>query len=404
MVSKNCVAMILAGGQGSRLGALTKNVAKPAVHFGGKYRIIDFPLSNCVHSGIDTVGVLTQYRPLELNTYIGNGNPWDLDRSHGGAFVLPPYQSGETGEWYKGTANAIYQNLGFLEDFNPKNVLILSGDHIYKMQYSEMLKAHTESDAAVTIAVMPVPWEEAPRFGIMNTNEAGEIVEFEEKPAEPKSNLASMGIYIFKYDILKKYLTDDERDPKSDNDFGKNIIPKLLADGRKLMSYRFEGYWKDVGTVQSLWEANMDLIDEPPKFDLRDTSWNIYSRNYALQPHFVGDGAEIKRSTVAEGCVIEGSIEHSVISSAVKIGKGAVIKDAVILPGAVIGDGAVVEKSVIGPRAVIGANAKIGVNDESDDNPYASKYCTHGIVLIEGAAVVEDGADILKGSMVQAAE
>lgn len=404
MVSKNCVAMILAGGQGSRLGALTKNVAKPAVHFGGKYRIIDFPLSNCVHSGIDTVGVLTQYRPLELNTYIGNGNPWDLDRSHGGAFVLPPYQSGETGEWYKGTANAIYQNLGFLEDFNPKNVLILSGDHIYKMQYSEMLKAHTESDAAVTIAVMPVPWEEAPRFGIMNTNESGEIVEFEEKPAEPKSNLASMGIYIFKYDILKKYLTDDERDPKSDNDFGKNIIPKLLADGRKLMSYRFEGYWKDVGTVQSLWEANMDLIDDPPKFDLRDTSWNIYSRNYALQPHFVGEGASIKCSTVAEGCVINGSVEHSVISSAVKIGKGAVIKDAVILPGAVIGDGAVIEKSVIGPRAVIGANAKIGVNNESDDNPYASKYCTHGIVLIEGGAEVAEDADILKGSMVQAAE
>lgn len=404
MVSKNCVAMILAGGQGSRLGALTKNVAKPAVPFGGKYRIIDFPLSNCVHSGIDTVGVLTQYRPLELNTYIGNGNPWDLDRSHGGAFVLPPYQSGETGEWYKGTANAIYQNLGFLEGFNPKNVLILSGDHIYKMQYSEMLKAHRESDAAVTIAVMPVPWEEAPRFGIMNTNETGEIVEFEEKPAEPKSNLASMGIYIFKYDVLKKYLTDDERDPKSENDFGKNIIPKLLADGQKLMSYRFEGYWKDVGTVQSLWEANMDLIDEPPKFDLSDRKWIIYSRNYALQPHFVGESASVKQSTVAEGCVIEGTVEHSIISSGVKIGKGAVVKDAVIMPGAVIGDGAVVGKSVIGPQAVVGANAKIGVSDESEDNPYASKYCTHGIVLIEGGAEVDDNADILKGSMVQAAE
>ena len=356
MVSKNCVAMILAGGQGSRLGALTKNVAKPAVPFGGKYRIIDFPLSNCVHSGIDTVGVLTQYRPLELNTYIGNGNPWDLDRSHGGAFVLPPYQSGETGEWYKGTANAIYQNIGFLEGFNPKNVLILSGDHIYKMQYSEMLKAHNRSDAAVTIAVMPVPWEEAPRFGIMNCDESGEIVEFEEKPAEPKSNLASMGIYIFKYDILKKYLTDDERDPKSENDFGKNIIPKLLADGQKLMSYRFEGYWKDVGTVQSLWEANMDLIDDPPKFDLSDRNWIIYSRNYALQPHFVGGDAEIKRSTVAEGCVINGKVEHSIISSGVKIGKGAIVKDAVIMPGAVIGDGAVVDKSVIGAQAVVGRN------------------------------------------------
>ncbi len=401
MVSKNCVAMILAGGQGSRLGALTKNVAKPAVPFGGKYRIIDFPLSNCVHSGIDTVGVLTQYEPLELNTYIGNGNPWDLDRSHGGAYVLPPYQSGESGEWYKGTANAIYQNLGFLEGFNPKNVLILSGDHIYKMHYGEMLKAHVESGAAATIAVMPVPWEEASRFGIMNTDDVGQIVEFEEKPAEPKSNLASMGIYIFKYEILKKYLTDDERDTSSSNDFGKNIIPKMLADGEKMMSYRFEGYWKDVGTIQSLWEANMDLIDDPPKFDLNDRSWVIYSRNYALMPHYMGENAEITRSTVTEGCSIDGRVEHSVIFSAVTVGKGAVVRDSVVMPGAVIGDGAVIEKSVIGPGAVIGVNAKVGVNHESEDNPYKSKYCTHGIVLVEGGAVVEDGADILKGSMYQ---
>lgn len=403
MVSKNCVAMILAGGQGSRLGALTKYVAKPAVPFGGKYRIIDFPLSNCVHSGIDTVGVLTQYRPLELNTYIGNGNPWDLDRSHGGAYVLPPYQSGETGEWYKGTANAIYQNLGFLEGFNPKNVLILSGDHIYKMHYGEMLKAHVRSGAAATIAVMPVPWEEAPRFGIMNCNEAGEIVEFEEKPAQPKSNLASMGIYIFNYEALKKYLTDDERDPNSDNDFGKNIIPKMLGDGQKMMSYRFEGYWKDVGTVQSLWEANMDLIDNPPKFELDDRRWPIYSRNYALMPHFVGDNAQITCSTITEGCSIDGKVEHSVIFSGVTISSGAVVKDAVIMPGAVIKEGAVIEKSVIGPNAVIGANAKIGVN-ESEDNPNKSKYCTHGIVLVEGGAEVADSADILKNSMVQAAE
>lgn len=404
MVSKNCVAMILAGGQGSRLGALTKNVAKPAVPFGGKYRIIDFPLSNCVHSGIDTVGVLTQYEPLELNTYIGNGNPWDLDRSHGGAYVLPPYQSGESGEWYKGTANAIYQNLGFLEGFNPKNVLILSGDHIYKMHYGEMLKAHMESGAAATIAVMPVPWEEASRFGIMNTDDNGQIVEFEEKPAEPKSNLASMGIYIFKYDVLKKYLTDDERDASSSNDFGKNIIPKMLADGEKMMSYRFEGYWKDVGTIQSLWEANMDLIDDPPKFDLNDRSWVIYSRNYALMPHFMGDTAEVTRSTVTEGCSIEGKIDHSVIFSGVKVGRGAVIRDSVVMPGAVIGKGAVIEKSVIGPNAVIGAEAKVGVNHESEDNPYNSKYCTHGIVLVEGGAEVADGADIRKGSMVQIEE
>ena len=400
MVSKNCVAMILAGGQGSRLGALTKNVAKPAVPFGGKYRIIDFPLSNCVHSGIDTVGVLTQYEPLELNTYIGNGNPWDLDRSRGGAYVLPPYQSGESGEWYKGTANAIYQNLGFLETFNPKNVLILSGDHIYKMHYGEMLSAHQKADAAITIAVMPVPWEEASRFGIMSTNEAGEIIEFAEKPEKPKSNLASMGIYIFKYDVLKKYLTDDERDPNSENDFGKNIIPKMLENGEKLMSYTFEGYWKDVGTIQSLWEANMDLIDDPPKFELSNKRWVIYSRNYALMPQYIGENAAVKNSTITEGCEIDGEIDHSVIFSAVKVGKGAVVKDSVILPGAEIGDGAVIEKSVIGSGAKIGANAKVGVSPASDSNPYASKYCTHGIVLIEGGAVIDDNADIIKESMV----
>ena len=402
MVSKKCVAMILAGGQGSRLGALTKNVAKPAVPFGGKYRIIDFPLSNCVHSGIDTVGVLTQYQPLELNTYIGNGNPWDLDRSMGGAYVLPPYQSGATGEWYKGTANAIYQNLGFLEGFNPENVLILSGDHIYKMHYGKMLKTHIKSDAAVTIAVMPVDWEEAKRFGIMNTDEDGRIVEFEEKPANPKSNLASMGVYIFKYDVLKRYLTDDERDPESSNDFGKNIIPKMLADGEKMMAYRFEGYWKDVGTIQSLWEANMDLIDDPPKFDLNDREWVMYSRNYALMPHYVGENAKITRSTVTEGCEIEGTIDHSVIFSGVKVGKDAIIKDAVIMPGAQIGDGAVIEKSVIGVDAVVGAGAKVGVSAEDQNNPYNSEYCTNGLVLIEGGAQVAADADIPKGSMVQA--
>lgn len=402
MVSKKCVAMILAGGQGSRLGALTKNVAKPAVPFGGKYRIIDFPLSNCVHSGIDTVGVLTQYQPLELNTYIGNGNPWDLDRSRGGAYVLPPYQSGATGEWYKGTANAIYQNIGFMEGFNPENILILSGDHIYKMHYGKMLEAHIAQDAAVTIAVMPVDWEEAKRFGIMNTNENGIITEFEEKPQNPKSNLASMGVYIFKYDVLKKYLTDDERDPESANDFGKNIIPKMLADGEKMVAYSFEGYWKDVGTIQSLWEANMDLIDDPPKFDLNDRKWVIYSRNYALMPHYIGESAKITNSTVTEGCEIDGEVEHSVIFSAVKIGKGAIVKDSVIMPGAVIGDGAVIEKAVIGVEATIGKNAKLGVSPESADNKYNSDYCTHGIVLVEGGAVVAEAEDVPKGSMIQA--
>ena len=400
MVSKDCVAMILAGGQGSRLGALTKNVAKPAVPFGGKYRIIDFPLSNCVHSGIDTVGVLTQYQPLELNTYIGNGKPWDLDRSHGGAYVLPPYQSAKAGEWYKGTANAIYQNLGFLEDFNPQNVLILSGDHIYKMHYGEMLRRHKETGAAATIAVMPVPWEEASRFGIMNVNDEGDIVEFEEKPAEPKSNLASMGIYIFNYQALKKYLTDDERNPESDNDFGKNIIPTMLANGEKMVSYRFEGYWKDVGTIQSLWEANMDLIDDPPKFDINDRKWIIYSRNMALAPHYVGKGAKIVNSTITEGCTICGTINHSVIFGGVEIGEGTVINDSVTMPGAVIGKNVKMEKTVVGANAVIEDGANIGIS-EKEDNMYASKMCTHGIVLIEGGAVVGMNGDVPKGSMVE---
>lgn len=401
MVSKDCVAMILAGGQGSRLGALTKNVAKPAVPFGGKYRIIDFPLSNCVHSGINTVGVLTQYQPLELNRYIGNGNPWDLDRSHGGVYVLPPYQSAKAGEWYKGTANAIYQNLSFLESFKPENVLILSGDHIYKMHYGEMLKAHKESGAAVTIAVMPVPWEEASRFGIMNVDEEGTITDFEEKPAEPKSNLASMGIYIFTYEVLKKYLEADERDPSSANDFGKNIIPTMLENGEKMVSFRFEGYWKDVGTIHSLWEANMDLVDQPPKFDLNDRSWSIYSRNMALAPHYVGQNAKITNSTVTEGCFIDGKIKHSVIFGGVELGEGSVVSDSVIMPGAKIGKNVVIEKAVIGADAVIGDGAKVGVNS-SDDNKYASKLCTNDLVLIENGAEVGVEEDICKGSMVEA--
>lgn len=401
MVSKDCVAMILAGGQGSRLGALTKNVAKPAVPFGGKYRIIDFPLSNCVHSGINTVGVLTQYQPLELNRYIGSGNPWDLDRSHGGVYVLPPYQSAKAGEWYKGTANAIYQNLSFLESFKPENVLILSGDHIYKMHYGEMLKAHKESGAAVTIAVMPVPWEEASRFGIMNVDEEGTITDFEEKPAEPKSNLASMGIYIFTYEVLKKYLEADERDPSSANDFGKNIIPTMLENGEKMVSFRFEGYWKDVGTIHSLWEANMDLVDQPPKFDLNDRSWSIYSRNMALAPHYVGQNAKITNSTVTEGCFIDGEIKHSVIFGGVELGEGSVVSDSVIMPGAKIGKNVVIEKAVIGADAVIGDGAKVGVNS-SDDNKYASKLCTNDLVLIESGAEVGVEEDICKGSMVEA--
>lgn len=401
MNSKDCVAMILAGGQGSRLGALTKNVAKPAVPFGGKYRIIDFPLSNCVHSGINTVGVLTQYQPLDLNTYIGNGGPWDLNRNMGGVFVLPPYQSALAGEWYKGTANAIYQNLGFLDRFSPENVLILSGDHIYKMHYGEMLAKHIESGAAITIAVMPVPWEEASRFGIMNVDDTGLITEFEEKPKEPKSNLASMGIYIFDYKVLKKYLEDDERNPESANDFGKNIIPEMLKNKEKMMSYRFEGYWKDVGTVHSLWEANMDLIDNPPKFDIYDTDWSIYSRNTALAPQYVGADAKISDSTIAQGSTVCGTVSHSVVFSNVQVGEGSQVSDSVIMPGVKIGKNVTINKAVIGAGAVIGDGATIGIS-EDDSSPYISGMCTGGIVLIEGGALVPEKCDIPKCAMFEA--
>lgn len=400
MRKKECVAMILAGGQGSRLGALTKKIAKPAVPFGGKYRIIDFPLSNCVHSGIYTVGVLTQYQPLELNTYIGNGNPWDLNRNDGGVYVLPPYQSQKAGEWYKGTANAIYQNLGFLEGFCPDNVLVLSGDHIYKMHYGKMLEFHKASGAAITIAVMPVPWEEANRFGIMNVDEDGNIIEFEEKPKNPKSNLASMGIYIFNYEILKKYLIEDENDSQSSNDFGKNIIPKMLENHEKMLSWKFEGYWKDVGTVQSLWEANMDLLDNVPKFDLNESEWSIYSRNPALAPHYIGVNAKIENSTITEGCSIYGEVEHSIISSGVYIGEGSVVKDSVIMPGVHIGKNVVIEKSVIGSGAVIGDSADIG-SKASENNPYNSPMCTHDIVLVENGADIKSGSVIFKNSMVE---
>lgn len=401
MASKDCVAMILAGGQGTRLGALTKNVAKPAVAFGGKYKIIDFPLSNCAHSGIDTVGVLTQYQPLVLNTYIGNGNPWDLDRNNGGVYVLPPYQSAKAGEWYKGTANAIYQNLSFLERFNPQNVLILSGDHIYKMHYGEMLKKHQESGAAITIAVMPVPWEEASRFGIMNVDSEGNIVEFEEKPKNPKSNLASMGIYIFNYEKLKKYLTEDELNPESSNDFGKNIIPAMLKNEEKLSAWQFEGYWKDVGTVSSLWEANMDLIGNNPKFDLTERKWRIYSRNMAYEPHYIGKKAVIKNSNITEGCYINGTVENSIISSDASIESGSVVKESVIMEGAVIGKNVLIEKAIIGEGVIVGDGAKIGIS-EDENNIYKSPMCDNGIVLVEGGVKIEKDAVIPKGSMVEA--
>lgn len=393
--------MILAGGQGSRLGILTRNVAKPAVPFGGKYKIIDFPLSNCTHSGVDTVGVLTQYQPLELNTYIGSGQAWDLDRSNGGVFVLPPYTSAEKGEWYKGTANAIYQNMGFIEQFNPKFVLVLSGDHIYKMDYSKMIKQHKEAKADATIAVIEVPWDEASRFGIMNTDEDSNIVEFEEKPAEPKSNLASMGVYCFDWKVLRKYLTEDENDVNSDNDFGKNIIPKMLDDGLKLVAHRFKGYWKDVGTVRSLWEANMELLDDNSGMKLDDDNWRIFSRNPLAPPHYVAPDAKIRNSYVTEGCGIYGEVDHSVIFDNVTIEEGAKIEDSILFPGTIVKKNAVVYKSLIGTNAVIGENCRIGSNDESANTDYINeKICTDDITLIAPEVEIGCGVKVAGNSMV----
>lgn len=352
--------MLLAGGQGSRLGILTSDVAKPAIPYGGKYRIIDFPLSNCTNSGIDVVGVLTQYRPLLLNAYIGSGSPWDLDLAHGGVYVLPPYVTGKSGEWYSGTANAIYQNIQFIEQFNTDYVLILSGDHIYKMDYNKMLQFHIQNNADCTIAVREVPWEEASRFGIMNTNEDNSISEFEEKPALPKSNKASMGVYIFTWEKLRQYLVADAEDPNSANDFGKNIIPKMLGDEQRMFAYDFKGYWKDVGTIESLWEANMDLLTLPMPIDLYDTKWRIYGRNPGLAPHFIAEGASVRNSLITEGCEVFGNVDHSVIFSGVTIREGATVKDSVVMPGAVIERGAQVQRAIISEDAVIGAGATVG--------------------------------------------
>ena len=358
---KRCVAMLLAGGQGSRLLVLTENTAKPAVPFGGKYRIIDFPLSNCVNSGIDTVGILTQYQPLELNEYIGNGQPWGLNRSHGGVSVLPPYSRSKKSEWYKGTANAIYQNIPFIERYDPENVLILSGDHIYRMDYAKMLRFHEENDSDVTIAVRKVPMEEASRFGIMNTNPDGSIYEFEEKPKQPKSNNASMGIYIFKWSILRKFLMEDEENPDSENDFGKNVIPAILNAGHKMMAYDFEGYWKDVGTISSLWEANMETLGLNPAFNLYgDGTAQIYARNYALPASYIDTKSKNVNCLIAEGCEVYGDITHSVISTGCRIGKNAMIEDSVIMPNVVIEDGVIIRNAIIGEDCKVCSGAVIG--------------------------------------------
>ncbi|MBE6902255.1 MAG: glucose-1-phosphate adenylyltransferase [Ruminococcaceae bacterium] len=363
-IKKECVAMLLAGGQGSRLYALTQDMAKPAVPYGGKYRIIDFPLSNCVNSGIDTVGVLTQYQPLVLNEYIGNGQPWGLDTAHGGVHVLPPYESAAGKAWYSGTANAIYQNIGFIDRYDPEYVVVLSGDHIYKMDYSKMLDYHKEQKADATIAVLEVPWEEAPRFGIMSANPDGTIYEFAEKPAEPKSNLASMGIYVFTWSKLRKHLIDNENDEGATKDFGKNIIPMMLANNEKMVAYHFDGYWKDVGTIDSLWEANMDVLDPNVPLDLLDDSWKIYSRNPVMPPHYTGENGKIENSMVAEGCEINGTVDFSVLFAGVVIEEGAVVTDSIIMPGSVIKKGARVEYAIVGENCVIGEGAHIGDRPE----------------------------------------
>lgn len=386
---KECVAMLLAGGQGSRLYALTKNVAKPAVPYGGKYRIIDFPLSNCVNSGIDTVGVLTQYQPLELNDYIGNGQAWDLDRINGGVHILPPYQSNSGAQWYEGTANAIYQNLSFIDRYDPEYVVILSGDHIYKMDYSDMLSFHKQKGSACTIAVINVELQEASRFGIMFADDNDRVYDFVEKPKEPKSTLASMGIYIFDYPILKKYLIENEMDETATKDFGKNIIPSLLENGEKIYAYRFEGYWKDVGTIDSLWEANMDLLSPSVTLDLYDASWKIYSNNVSRAPHIIGKNAKIQNSMVTTGCVIDGTVDFSMISGGVTIEAGATVTDSILMPGATVKSGAVVEYAIVGENSVVESGAHIGARPESVANKdeWGVAVVGHG-VTVSGESVV----------------
>lgn len=393
------VAMLLAGGQGSRLGVLTKSIAKPAVPYGGNYRIIDFPLSNCVNSGIYTVGVLTQYQPLVLNDYLGNGQPWDLDRINGGVHVLSPYEAIGGAQWYKGTANAIYQNITFIEKYDPEYVVILSGDHIYKMNYAKMIDFHKKNNADCTIAVLEVPWEEASRFGILATDENEQIYEFAEKPAEPKSNKASMGVYVFSWDKLKKYLTEDEADPNSSNDFGKNIIPNMLADHQRMFAFPFKGYWKDVGTIDSLWEANLDIINPNVDLDLSDTSWRIYSRNPMAPPSYIGAKAVVENCSVGEGCEIDGIIDYSVVSPNAVVEEDAEVKYSVIMPGAKIGKGAKVYYSIIAEDAVIEPGAQVGEIPEQLENP-----ADWGIAVVGSRATIKTGTKIAPKEMIASGE
>ncbi len=386
------VAMLLAGGQGSRLGVLTKKLAKPAVPFGGKYRIIDFPLSNCANSGIEAVGVLTQYQPLVLNEYIGNGQPWDLDGMHSGVTCLSPYQAVEGAEWYSGTANAIYQNIAYIDRYHPDYVVILSGDHIYKMDYSEMIAYHKEKGADCTIAVIDVSLEEASRFGILNTNPDGSIYEFDEKPKHPKSTNASMGIYVFNWDKLRKYLIEDEADVNSDHDFGKNVLPTMLNAGEKMFAYSFEGYWKDVGTIDSLWDANMDILNPHVCLDLK----NVYSRNPMMPPHYLGENAEIQNSMLADGCDVDGKLEFSILFSGVTVGKGAEINSSIIMPGAVIEEGAKVLYSIVAENAHIGKGAVVGGYPE--DYPNRDDW---GVAVIGAGIKVAEGAKVEPKAMIE---
>mgnify|MGYP000061406894 CR=1 FL=1 len=393
-MKKECIAMLLAGGQGSRLYVLTGAMAKPAVPFGGKFRIIDFPLSNCTNSGIDTVGVLTQYRPMELNSYIGSGQPWDLDSSSGGVHILPPYMGSKGGTWYKGTANAIYQNIGFLDLYDPEYVVILSGDHIYKMDYTHMIDLHKKTGAACTISVLEVTMEEATRFGIMNVDEHDRIYEFEEKPAHPKSNLASMGIYVFTWSKLRQYLIDDEADPGSSNDFGKNIIPNMLAAGELLTAYRFHGYWKDVGTIDSLWDANMDMLSPDNGIDPYDTEWPIYARTPIRPPHFMGMDAKVDHSMVTSGCEVYGTVENSVLFHSVTVEEGAVVRYSILMPGTVVKKGAVVEYAIVAEESVIGENARVGASPDGSEDWGVAVIAQH--LNIGPSAVVSPKAMITR--------
>ena len=388
---KEVVAMLLAGGQGSRLGVLTRKIAKPAVPFGGKYRIIDFPLSNCVNSGIEAVGILTQYQPLVLNEYIGNGQPWDLDGMHSGVNCLSPYQAVDGPDWYSGTANAIFQNINYIDRYDPEYVVVLSGDHIYKMDYNKMLEYHKEKNAACTIAVIDVPLEEASRFGILNTHEDGEIYEFDEKPEKPKSTHASMGIYIFSYKELRKYLIEDDENKNSSHDFGKDVLPAMLNAGERMFAYPFEGYWKDVGTIDSLWEANMDLLDPNVTLDLKD----IYSRNPMMPPHFVSNDAVIQNSLVADGCNVYGNLEFSILFSGVTIGKGATINSSIIMPGAVIEEGATVQFAIIAENTVVRKNAVVGAKPEDCAN-----RDDWGIAVVGENAIIDEGAVVKPKEMI----